>query len=506
MRLSPLTRAAVLAGAICFGAPQIVAAQEIEQVVIAGGTDVVGLNGIDVVVLLPDRSLLDHVSDTLTRWESPGKLVPFVAKSVTNIDPRTWEVELRQGVKFHNGEPLDAEAIKFSFQMVMDPANKSPSAPNTNYVERVEVIDTYKARIVTKTPNPIVPNLLANLHMMPRKYISEVGVDGYRKKPIGTGAYKFVEHIRDVRLVLEANPDYWGGKQKVKRIVYRPIKEDSARVAALLTGEVDIALRIPPELAPSVNQSRNVSSVTIPSARSFVLLFSQVNPAFATNNEKLREAISYAIDRDTLNKSILVNTGAPAVWFNPLTFGIHPDLKPIAYDPERAKKALAEAGFPNGLELTLDSPNGQYVKDLELAEGVAGQLAKIGIKVKVEPFEWGVFLKRVFSHTTNQLVLVAWGDAIGDPAAHNSLLMDSRGTWSQNRMPEMDKLLDQIASEMDPGKRAQLIRQEQEMIRAKFPAAYLVQMGDIYGRSKKAEWWQPRGDEKVWLFQSTAPN
>ena len=181
--------AGMLAGAGLLSSYQLPWAQEVEQIVIAGGTDVVGLNGIDVVVLLPDRSLLDHVSDTLTRWEEPGKLVPFVAKSVTNIDPKTWEVELRPGVKFHNGEPLDAEAIKFSFQMVMDPANKSPSAPNTNYVDRVEVIDTLKARIITKTPNPIVPNLLANLHMMPRKYISEVGVDGYRKRPVGTGAY-----------------------------------------------------------------------------------------------------------------------------------------------------------------------------------------------------------------------------------------------------------------------------------------------------------------------------
>ena len=497
--------AGMLAGAGLLSSYQLPWAQEVEQIVIAGGTDVVGLNGIDVVVLLPDRSLLDHVSDTLTRWEEPGKLVPFVAKSVTNIDPKTWEVELRPGVKFHNGEPLDAEAIKFSFQRVMDPANKSPSAPNTNYVDRVEVIDTLKARIITKTPNPIVPNLLANLHMMPRKYISEVGVDGYRKRPVGTGAYKFVEHIRDERLVLEANPDYWGGKQRVKRIVYRPIKEDAARVAALLTGEIDIAMRIPPELAPSIDQSGKAATASIRSARSFVLLFSQVDPAFATNNQKVREAINYAIDRDELNRAILVGTGAPAVWFNALTFGIHPDLKPIPYDPARAKKLLAEAGFPNGLDLTLDSPKGQYVKDVEIAEGVAGQLARVGIRTKVEPFEWGVFLKRVFGHTTNQLVLVGWGDAIGDPAAHNSLLMDSRGTWSQNRMPDFDKLLDQIASEMDPNRRAQMIRQEQEYIREHMPVAYLVQMGDIYGRSKKAEWWKPRADEKVWLFQSTAP-
>jgi peptide/nickel transport system substrate-binding protein len=480
-------------------------AQQIDQVVIAGGTDVVGLNGIDVVVLLPDRSFVDHISDTLTRWEVTGKLVPFAAKSVTNIDPVTWEVVLREGIKFHNGEMLDAEAIKFSFEMVMDPKNKSPSAPNTNYVERIEVIDPLRARIITKTPNPIVPNLLANLHMMPRRYIAEVGVDGYRRRPVGTGAYRFVEHIRDERLVLEAFPDYWGGPRRVRRIVYRPIKEDAARVAALLTGEIDIALRVPPELAPSIRQNPNLKAQTVRSVRSFALTFSNVDPSFPTNNVKVREAISYGIDREALNQSILVGTGAPTAWFNPLTFGANPDLKPIPYDPERSKRLLAEAGYPNGLSITLDTPSGQYVKDREMAQAIAGQLSKVGINVRVEAHEWGVFLRRVFSHNTNPIVLVAWGDAIGDPAAHNSLLLHSKGTWSKTRNPEIDKVLDDIAREMDPAKRAQLIRLEQDLIRQHHPLAYLVQMGDIYGTSRKVDWWEPRGDEKVWLFQSKAP-
>jgi peptide/nickel transport system substrate-binding protein len=218
----------------------------------------------------------------------------------------------------------------------------------------------------------------------------------------------------------------------------------------------------------------------------------------------VREAISIAIDRQSLNANILGGTGAPAAWINPNTFGINPDLKPIAYDPERAKTLLAGAGYPNGFDIVLDTPQGKYLKDLELAEAVAGQLAKVGIRVKLQPLEWGVFTRRMFGHQASPLAMMSWEDPRNDPDSHNRLLLTSGSTWSQIDDPELTNLVKQIASEMDPEKRKALIFKEQDLLRTSFPTTYLVQLGGIYGTSPKLDWWQPRPDFKDWFYQNNA--
>jgi peptide/nickel transport system substrate-binding protein len=474
-----------------------------ERVVIAGGADVVGLNALDVIVTVPDRSLMDHISDTLLRWKAPGVPMPWLATSWKNIDALTWELTLRQGVKFHNGEPFDARAVKFFYDTMNDPAVVSPSKTNHTWVERVDILDDFTVRLVTRRPDPVLPAQMALAHMMPPAYVRQVGLDGYRRRPIGTGPFRFVEHVPDTRIVLQANDQWWGGPQRVGTLIYRPIKEDAARAAALAAGEVDVAIDLPPEVLPLLERTSNVTVQKVLTIRTYVMLFSSLFPNYPTAKREVREAISYAIDRESLNTNIMGGIGAPAAFLSPTTYGYNPDLKPLPFDPARAKRLLADAGYPGGIDIALDASYGKYPKDREIAEAIAGQLGAVGIRTTVKSYEWGVMTRRIFSHQASPMALIGWGDGSFDPESHNRLTLRTGSTWSQMVNPEFDALIDRIATEMNPEARKALIHREQDYLREAFPVTYLLRMGVIAGVSKKLGWWKLRADEKYYFFENT---
>lgn len=484
----------------------ITVGQPQDKVVISSGVDVVSLDALDVVAIIPDRMLMDHITDPLIRTDEHGNLIPWLATSWKTIDPLTWEIKFRQGVKFQNGEPFNANSVKYFFDLMRDPKFKSPTKSNHSWVKSVDVVDDHTIRMHTLKPDPTVPGRLTLAEAVPPEYIKKVGIDRYRKHPIGTGPYRFIEHVRDDHITLEAFDGWWAGKPKVKTIVYRPIKEASARVSALLAGEIDLAFDIPPELMPLIEQAKNVSLKKTLSVRTFFLFLNTINPAYPTVKREVREAINYAIDRESLNKNILGGTGAPAAWLNPHTFGINPALKPIPYDPARAKKLLAEAGYPNGVDLDFDAFQGRYIKDKELAEAIAGQLTKVGIRTHLKINDWGVYVKKMWSHQSAPIDLLAWVDNVGDPDIQNYRVLQTGGRWSQNSDPELDKLLNQIGSEMDRDKRKALIMKQQDYMRHSFPLAYLLQIGIICGVSPKMSWWEPAPNDAHRFFQVKAEN
>jgi peptide/nickel transport system substrate-binding protein len=466
-----------------------------DKIVISGGVDVVGLNGLDVVAIVPDRMLMDHISDTLTRVDRSGKPTPWLATSWKNIDPLTWELTLRRDVTFQNGEKFNAHAVKFFYDVMNDPKVLSPTKSNHNWVARVDIVDDYTFRIVTREPYPVAPLQISMAHMIPPDYVTKVGYDEYRRRPVGTGPYRLTDYVRDDHVTLEAYDEWWAGKPKIRTLIWRPIKEDASRVAALVAGEIDLAFDVPPELMPMVENSGAAKIKRVLSTRVYVLFLNSINKDDPTTKREVRAAINYAIDRDSLNQNILAGTSAPAAWLNPLTFGFNPDLKPIPYDPERAKKLLAEAGYPNGFDCVLDSPSGRFIKDREMAEAIAGQLAKVGIRAQATTYEWGVFTKRMWSHQSSPITLMAWVDSVNDPDVQNNRILLTGGTWSQNTDPALDKLMNEIKSEMDPEKRKALILKQQDYMHENFPIAYLLQIGVICGVSQKLAWWEPRPND-----------
>ena len=491
-----------LMAALALAALTAFAARAQERVVVAGGADVTAMNQLDEITIVPDRALVDNIADPLLRWAEPGKLGPGLATSWKTVDPKTWELDLRKGVKFHNGETFDAKAVKFFYDTMNDPKLISPTKTNHTWVESVEIIDDYKVRLHTRRLYPAAAGQMAIAHMIPPDYVKQVGYDGFRQKPIGTGPYKFVEHVKDDHVTFAANDQYWGGVPQIRTIIYRPIKEDAARAAALMAGEIDLALDLPPELVPVVQQRKDLKVKQVLSTRTFIMNFSKMDPKYPTNKREVREAIDYAIDRDALNKAILSGTGAPAAWLNPAMFGANNAIKPRPYDPKKAKELLAQAGYPNGFDVDFDIPQGRYLKDKEMGEAIAGQLAAVGIRAKTQVMEWGLFTKRQFSHQASPISLIAWVDNNSDTDTQNRLLMKTGSTWSQGGDKALDELLDRIASEMDPEKRKALIFEEQDYLRREvYPITYVVQMGLLCAVSQKLDWFEPRPDEKYYFFK-----
>ena len=344
----------------------------------------------------PASVVAAHLFDTLVERDPNLKVVPALAAELPKlVSPQVWEVKLRRGVKFHNGEEFDAESVKFSLERVKLPAMRASS--NFRPIDRVEVVDPYTVRVHTSKPWPTFTTVMGfrQASMYPPKAYAGKDSAFISKNPIGTGPYKFVRWSKDEEIVLEANEQYWRGAPKIKTVVFRPIPDDAVRVAALQNGEVDVAVNIPPHLAAIIAGHPRIFLSTAPSIRTLQLMFvthefdaqhKLVGPyKGVTADKRVRQAITSAIDADEIIKSVLDGKAIRvATMLTPLHFGYDAALKPVKQDIAKTKKLLAEAGYAGGLELTLNSPQGRYVRDKEVAEAVTGQLTKAGIKTTLQ--------------------------------------------------------------------------------------------------------------------------
>ena len=298
-----------------------------------------------------------HLYDTLMdRDPKTYKPIPGLASSLRNINALTWELKLRTGVKFHNGEPFNAEAVKFTIDRVLDPATKSVTRGNFTWIKEVKIIDEYTVQIITAKPFPAAPEFLTLAYIVPPKYMKAVGDEEFNRKPVGTGPYKFVEWKKAEHLIVEANQDYWKdspkGTPKIKTIVFRTIPETTPRSRSCSGAWT--SSKCPPDQIAVVKDSPNARISATKILRVNSLLLDSAGRASKTPlmNQKVREAIAYAINVDEMLDKILGGYAErTATGVNPLHFGFDPSIKPYPYDPERAKKLLAEAGDLNGFEI-----------------------------------------------------------------------------------------------------------------------------------------------------------
>jgi peptide/nickel transport system substrate-binding protein len=331
-----------------------------------------------------------HLYDTLMDRDSKTyKPAPGLASSLKNLNPTTWELKLRTGVKFHNGEPFNAEAVKFTIDRILDPATKSVTRGNFTWIKEVKVVDENTVQLITTKPFPAAPEFLTLAYIVPPKYLKSVGDDEFSRKPVGTGPYKFVEWKKAEHLIVEANAGYWKdspkGMPKIKTIVFRTIPETTTQIAELLSGGVDIIRNVPPDQIAVVKDSPNARISATKILRVNSLLLDNAGRASNTplTNQKVREAVAYAINVEEMLKTILGGYAErTATGVNPLHFGFDGSIKPYPYDPERAKKLLAEAGYPNGFEITFNTYSGTITSVDQMADAIAGYLAKVGIKAK----------------------------------------------------------------------------------------------------------------------------
>ena len=363
-----------------------------KTLVIANGTDVTSF---DIHNHNTTSTEAVHVNmfNYLVKNGGTKGFIADLAESWENVDDTTWSFKLKEGVKFHNGEELTADDVKFTLERV---AKDDTLLEYGSYkqIKEVKVKSDYEFDIITEKSEPTLLNRLSRIGsgILPKDYIETEGWDKFLNEPIGSGPYKFKEWKKDDRLVLTAFADYFGDKPKWDEVVFRSIPEDSTRVSELLTEGVDIAVNIPPTDIDRIDGSDKASVIKSPTQRVMMLVLRTAD-GNVTADPLVREAIDYAIDKQAIVDSLLNGAGTVTrTRVTPGNVGANEDLYgKTLYDPEKAKKLLAEAGHPDGLTLTLSAPNGRYLKDKETAELMVAMLAEVGITVKLELLEWSAF-------------------------------------------------------------------------------------------------------------------
>ncbi|MGG1662138.1 ABC transporter substrate-binding protein [Brevibacillus sp. NRS-1366] len=441
-----------------------------------------------------------NIYDALIDRDAKGELVPGLATEWKNVNDLTWELTLQDGVTFHNGAPFTADDVKFSIEYILDEKNKSFYRTRWKDVKEVKVIDPHKVQIVTTQPFPTILQRMADdILIMSAAYVAEVGIEKAASQPIGTGAYTFVKWSRDESLQLAANEAYWRGAPAIKKLTFRYIPEFSTRLSALLSGEVHLIKNIPVDSVDSVKNTPSTKVETVESARiNFIILNSMYNGPL--KDQKVRQAISYAVDIDGILNAVLNGYGKRMTGPLPDFNLEYVKTEGYAYDPDKAVQLLKEAGYePSSLELQLDTPSGRYPMDSHVAQAIASQLQKIGIKVNVQVNEWGTHVNKLLQKEMKDMYLLGSGPVFeAQGTMVNYFTKDS--PFSGYTDADMDKTILELAATVDPGKRQEAFAYLQKRVVEEAAWIPLWQQRDIYGVSDKLDF-QPRADEKLVVSQ-----
>src|SRR6266702_2491337 len=452
----------------------------------AAGTVVVA-QGVDPTTLdpmnhqeSPATVVANNLFDGLIERDPDLNLVPLLAESYRSVSPTTWEFKLRRGIRFHNGEPFDAESVKFSLERLIDPRLKLRGASAFTPLTHVEIVDPFTVRVHSKAGWPLLPSVLTigPAAMLPPKYYREKEMPYLQKNPVGSGPFKFVRWVKDDRIELEANEQYWRSAPRIKRLIFKPIPDDAVRVAALQNGEVDVAVNIPPHLADIIANHPKLFLSTAPSTRTIQLLYythqydaqhKLVGPyAGPTADRRVRLAMNYALDVDQIIRTVLDGKGVRlALMLTPKHVGFEPALKPIAQDLARTKQLLTEAGFPNGVDMVLNSPQGSYVNNI------------------------------VYVHKAGPVYLIGWGSGgTYDAEGVYDALFRSGRINSNYYNGDLDGMNDEAKQSMDPKRRLELFHRINRIVIDDAAAMPLYQQIDLYGATRRVVW-RARGDERI---------
>jgi len=453
----------------------------------------------------PDRQIFDTL---LRRNLKTLQLEGNLAESWRVVNETTWQFKLKRNVKFHNGEPFDAAAVKFSIERMLDPKQGAPGRTSIATIDHVDVLDSYTVNVITKAPFPLLavrmsPGHCGTVGIVPPKYIAQVGDATFAVKPVGTGPYKFVEWVKDERLVLEANKDYHRGAPAIERLIFRPVPELTTRVAALLSGQADLVSDIPPDQTGKIKSSSS-AHVEISTLGGFVIMVKMTNYLMPGpwQDVRVRKAINYAIDMDTIIKTVLEGYGQVlGVPLEKEAFGFNPNIKWYGYDPERAKALLREAGHPNGFEMTLHAPNRRYMNDIEVMQAMAQMLTKVGIRAKVEVWEQSIYTTKWRKRELLPAYLVAWGGAgVFDGDLLTSSL-NSKSALAIFKNEALDKMLEDAQATNDPERRKAIYFKAQELIYEEAPIIKAYQQAHIFGVSNRLDW-KPWIDNMLFLYDA----
>jgi peptide/nickel transport system substrate-binding protein len=406
--------------------------------------------------------LLYALHDALVRPYPGFKMGPSLAESwKESPDGRMYEFKLRRGLKFHNGDPLTSEDVKWSFERY-----KGAGATELHSrVREVEAVDPLTVRFHLKEPWPDFMTFYGTTAtaagiVLPKAYFTRVGDDGFKKAPIGAGPYKFVSHAPGVEVVLEANPDYWRRVPNVKRLVMRSVPEATTRAIMLKSGEADIAVALDGPDAAELQRDPRLKVVASKHASIFWIEFAdQWDPKSPWHDKRLRLAVNYALDRKVINDAGCIGFCPPAGVIVPRVMDFALQVEPPPYDPRKAKQLLTEAGYPNGLDI------GEFAAIPgfpTVAESVLNYLNAAGVRARLRTMERAAFYSAWREKKLHGLFLTAAGNS-GNAATRVQEFMQSKGSYAYGGYPDIDDLAQQQAVERDAKKREALLFKIQQL-------------------------------------------
>jgi peptide/nickel transport system substrate-binding protein len=430
--------------------------------------------------LITPFMVLYALHDALVKPMPNGLNTPSLAESWSvSKDGITYEFLLRKGARFHNGDPVTPEDVKFSFERYRGAAAKLLKEK----VREVQVVAPNRVRFILKEPWPDFMAFYGTSAtgvgwIVPKKYVEKVGDDGFKKAPIGAGPFKFVSFNPGVELVLEAFPDYWRKPPQVKRLVMRSITDESTRAAAVKAGEVDLAYLFGGAIAEELRRTPGVKVVAPLLYGIYWLDFlDQWDPKSPWHDRRVRLAASLAIDRHAINQAEMLGLGRPTGSFVPPTFDFALPVDPPPYDPRRAKQLLAEAGHPSGFDGGDLTPLPPYTS---LGEEVSGYLQAIGIRTRVRSMERATFLTTWREKKLHGLLIGATG-AAGNAAARLEPFVTKEGIYAYGSDPELETLFQRQARELDRKRREGMLHQLQKAVVDRVMVAPIFQQGFIWG-------------------------
>ena len=430
----------------------------------------------------PNLTVGRHVFESLTDVDPQTRLIPGLAERWHAIDATTWEFKLRRGVKFHDGSPFTAEDAAFSLTRPLS-IKGSPGgfAAYVRAIASTTVVDAHTLRVKTKYPYGALPEDLNSILIVSKKHAQSAGPEDFDagRATVGTGPYKFVRYQRGDRLELARNEQWWGKAPAWDKVTLRVIPADPSRTASLLSGELDAIEHVPSADINNLNKNNALRVIKTTSWRTILLHLDQyrAQPPGVTDlngkplaanpfmDQRVRRALSKAINRSAIAERVMEGLAVPAANIvSPGVFGYNSALKAEPYDPEGAKRLLAEAGYPNGFRVTLAGPNNRYINDEQVLQTVAQLLTRVGIQTRVEAAPMSAFLGRVRKEETS-FALLGWGSFAADLSLRSLVATPNAdkgyGAWNWGRYanPKVDALMEQALGTVDRAKREALARE-----------------------------------------------
>ncbi len=441
----------------------------------------------------PGEQVNRMMYDNLVRFNAKMQLEPALAESWSqSADGLSWTFKLRKGVRFHDGTPFDAKAVKYFFDRVLGEEKPFKASLYTPFVQGAEVVDDATVRLSLKQP------FAAFLFRMAHSAGGIVSPAAHQKwgkdltlHPVGTGPFRFVEWVKGDRVVLERNDGYWGGRANLDRVLVKTVREDAARVLMLESGDADLIVNIPPEEIPRLRKDARFTVESIPTARALFITINVRKKPF--DDVRVRQALNYAVNKEALVKELYQgNAEAIPGIVAPLQNG-YAKLPGYGYDPKKAKELLAQAG-QSSLKVKLWSPKGRYVKDYELAQAVQQDLAAVGVEAALSTMEWGAYLaatKAPPEQTDRELFLLGWSPSTGEahwgtfPLLHGSQQApkgDNRGFFAGKAL---DDAIDKATVATSDRARLGALREVQQIVIREAPHVFLISPNMIVGATKK---------------------